>query len=109
MRVGMQEMDDKAAPKVTFDGVAPLHFYGELVKTAEGRMIMEAKGHFQQFVNTIRTHGMESSDLEVIAKLKSVLWAVVRSPCEECLDLANAGPLEGPYRIHRGRCRIPGA
>lgn len=57
--------------------MAPLHFYGELVKTAEGRMILEAKGHFGQFVDVIRTHGMESSDLEVIAKLKSVLWAVV--------------------------------
>lgn len=61
-----------------FDGVAPLHFYGELVKTAEGRMILEAKGHFREFVDVIRTHGMESSDLEIIAKLKSVLWAVVR-------------------------------
>ena len=77
MRVGMQEVDDKAA-RIPFDGVAPLHFYGELVKTDEGRMILDAKGHFQEFVNTIRTHGMESSNLETIAKLKSVLWAVVR-------------------------------
>lgn len=78
MRVGMQDVDDKAASRLPFDGVAPLHFYGELVKTAEGRMILEAKGHFQEFVNTIRTHGMENSDLVLIAKLKSVLWAVAR-------------------------------
>lgn len=77
MRVGLQEVDEKAAPRLAFDGVAPLHFYGELVKTAEGRMILQAKGHFLEFVDTIRTHGMESGDLEIIAKLKSVLWAVV--------------------------------
>ena len=61
-----------------FDGSVPLHFYGELVKTAEGRMILEAKGHFQEFADFIRAHGMEDEDLELIAKLKSVLWAVVR-------------------------------
>lgn len=73
----MPSASEKNGSRSAFDGVAPLHFYGELVKTAEGRMILEAKGHFQEFVATIRTHGMESSDLTIIAKLKSVLWAVV--------------------------------
>lgn len=60
-----------------FDGTPPLHFYGELVKTSEGRMILQAKGHFQEFVDIIRTHSAEQSDQEIISKLKSVLWAVV--------------------------------
>lgn len=63
-----------------FDGTVPLHFYGELVKTPEGRMILEAKGHFQEFVDFVRAHGMEEEDLEVITKLKSILWAVVSIP-----------------------------
>lgn len=61
----------------TFDGTVPLHFYGELVKTAEGRAILEDKGHFYAFAEFIRTHGLESKNLETMMKLKSVLWAVV--------------------------------
>ena len=77
-----------------------MHFYGELVKTAEGRMILDAKGHFQEFADFIRAHGMEDEDLELIAKLKSVLWAVVRNVG---LGLSPARKLNlnvtGPYRI----------
>lgn len=65
-------------PRSSFDGTVPTHFYGELVKTTEGRMILEAKGHFREFADYIRTNGMEDSDLELMDKLKSVLWAVVR-------------------------------
>ena len=65
--------------ETTFNGIVPLHFYGELVKTAEGLVILEAKGHFKEFVDYIRAHGMEESDAELLEKLKSVLWAVVRS------------------------------
>lgn len=39
-------------------------------------MILEAKGYFREFVDFIRLHGMEEEDLEVIGKLKSILWAV---------------------------------
>ena len=75
----------------------PLHFYGELVKTPEGRMILEAKGHFREFVDFIRTHGMEDEDIEVIDKLKSILWAVV--------SLCFYGQ-RGPAHISTGSCRI---
>ena len=61
----------------SFDGTVPLHFYGELVKTEEGRAILEDKGHFVAFAEFIRAHGLESQSLETIMKLKSVLWAVV--------------------------------
>ncbi|EGG07719.1 uncharacterized protein MELLADRAFT_48033 [Melampsora larici-populina 98AG31] len=58
------------------DGTPPPHFYGELVKTEEGRELLRSKGHFQTFLDTIRKHGLEETDLEVITELKTALWAV---------------------------------
>jgi len=60
----------------TFNGVVPLHFYGELTKTAEGCRILEEKGHFNEFAQFIVTCKDEDVDLEIITKLKSCLWAV---------------------------------
>ncbi|CAO1616039.1 unnamed protein product [Sympodiomycopsis kandeliae] len=57
-------------------GPAPPHFYGELAKTPDGCEVLNEKGHFLEFSHFIRHHGMESTDLEILAKLKSVLWAV---------------------------------
>jgi len=54
----------------------PLHFYGELTKTAEGCRILEEKGHFEEFAQFISTCKDEDEDLEVIVKLKSCLWAI---------------------------------
>lgn len=54
----------------------PPHFYGELTKTPEGCQLLQRKGHFAEFAHFIRQHGAESSDSELINKLKSVLWAV---------------------------------
>jgi hypothetical protein len=61
----------------SFDGISPPHFYGELAKTDEGCQLLKEKGHFRDFAKFIREHGLESRDTSVIAKLKSVLWAVV--------------------------------
>ncbi|KNZ50068.1 hypothetical protein VP01_461g7 [Puccinia sorghi] len=58
------------------DGSPPPHFYGELVKTAEGREMLTSKGHFDEFVTTIRKHGLEESNLEVINEVKTALWAI---------------------------------
>lgn len=58
------------------DGTPPPHFYGELVKTVEGRQLLASKGHFQAFVDTIRQHGLEQQDLQIISDLKTALWAV---------------------------------
>lgn len=60
-----------------FDGTVPPHFYGELAKTDEGCQVLEEKGHFAEFAHFIRQHGMECRDVELISKLKSVLWTVV--------------------------------
>ena len=54
----------------------PLHFYGELTKTAEGCRILEEKGHFDEFAQFIVNCKNEVEDMEVIVKLKSCLWAV---------------------------------
>lgn len=60
----------------SFTGVVPLHFYGELTKTAEGCRILEEKGHFDEFAEVIVNYKDEDEDLERIVKLKSCLWAV---------------------------------
>ena len=62
-----------------FDGVVPPHFYGEMSKTELGCQVLSERGHFGEFSHFIRQHGLESEDLEVILKLKSILWAVVRN------------------------------
>lgn len=66
--------------RTLFDGKPPPHFYGELVKTPEGCEILADSGHFARFADFIQQHGLEDYDTEVIARLKSVLWAVVRFP-----------------------------
>jgi len=57
-------------------GVAPPHFYRELTRTSEGCKLLHQKGHFDEFVNTIRKFGMESQDPETMLKVKGCLWAV---------------------------------
>ena len=61
-----------------FDGTVPPHFYGEMTKTELGCQVLQQKGHFAEFSDYIRQHGLESEDHDLILKLKSVLWAVVR-------------------------------
>ncbi|KAG1808998.1 Rapamycin-insensitive companion of mTOR, N-term-domain-containing protein [Suillus variegatus] len=61
---------------LAFDGVVPPHFYGEMSKTELGCQVLSEKGHFSEFSHFIKQHGLESEDLELILKLKSILWAV---------------------------------
>lgn len=61
-----------------FDGTVPPHFYGELTKTEEGCQTLLESGHFAEFAQFIRQHGLEAKDVDLINKLKSVLWVVVR-------------------------------
>lgn len=58
-------------------GAVPRHFYGEMAKTDFGCQILQEKGHFKEFSQVIRQHRLESEDMELIMKLKSILWAVV--------------------------------
>ncbi|KAI0526669.1 Rapamycin-insensitive companion of mTOR, N-term-domain-containing protein [Xylaria bambusicola] len=58
------------------DSHIPPHFYRELTRTKEGCQLLEDKGHFLDFASTIRDHGMQSDDLELITKVKGCLWAV---------------------------------
>lgn len=57
-------------------GAAPPHFYRELTRTTEGCELLQAKGHFEEFVATIEDWGGESQDPELILKVKGCLWAV---------------------------------
>jgi rapamycin-insensitive companion of mTOR len=56
----------------------PSHFYGEMAKTELGCAVLGEKGHFGDFARFIRDYGLEADDAELIVKLKSILWAVVR-------------------------------
>jgi rapamycin-insensitive companion of mTOR len=47
-------------------------------KTELGCQVLQEKNHFVDFAHFIRQHGLESGDPELILKLKSILWAVVR-------------------------------
>ncbi|GAA5937590.1 TORC2 complex subunit TSC11 [Sporobolomyces koalae] len=75
MAAAMQPDHMVLAPTL-FDGTPPSHFYGELVKTAEGCDILEDSGHFLRFCDVIRQHAEHDLDPDYIAQLKSVLWAV---------------------------------
>jgi large subunit ribosomal protein L17e len=61
-----------------FEGTVPAHFYGEMAKTELGCHVLQEKGHFAEFAQFIRQHSHESEDTDLIMKLKSILWAVVR-------------------------------
>lgn len=58
------------------DGVVPPHFYRELTRTKEGCRLLQEKGHFDEFVETIHECGFEAEDHETIVKVKGCLWAV---------------------------------
>ena len=62
-----------------FDGIVPPHFYGVMAKTELGCQVLQQKGHFSEFAQFIKKHGLEQEDPDIILKLKSILWAVVRS------------------------------
>jgi hypothetical protein len=70
-------LEDAMAPETTLEfGIVPPHFYRELTRTREGCALLEAKGHFDEFVATIKDCGMEDDDAETILKVKGCLWAV---------------------------------
>lgn len=58
------------------DGLSPPHFYGELTKTEEGCQLLRDKGHFQLFVQYIRSYSLDNQDIDALQQLKAVLWAV---------------------------------
>ncbi|KAF9781640.1 Rapamycin-insensitive companion of mTOR, N-term-domain-containing protein [Thelephora terrestris] len=59
-----------------FDGIVPPHFYGVMAKTELGCQVLHQKGHFSEFAQFIKKHGLEQEDPDIILKLKSILWAV---------------------------------
>lgn len=58
------------------DSHVPPHFYRELTRTQEGSKLLRDKGHFDEFATTIRDHGMETHDAEMMTKVKGCMWAV---------------------------------
>jgi hypothetical protein len=61
-----------------FDGIVPPHFYGVMAKTELGCQVLHQKGHFGEFAQFVKKHGLEREDPDLILKLKSILWAMVR-------------------------------
>ena len=70
----LSPFDDEADAET--DGHIPPHFYRELTRTQEGCRLLSDKGHFDEFVSTIREYGMQSEDPELLTKVKGCLWAV---------------------------------
>jgi len=68
-----------STPPSAFDGIVPPHFYGVMAKTELGCQVLHQKGHFSEFAQFIKKHGLEQEDPDIILKLKSILWAVVRA------------------------------
>ena len=71
----LHSFNDDSMPDQEY-GVVPPHFYRELTRTYEGCKLLSQKGHFDEFVSTIKDLGMEDADPEVILKVKGCLWAV---------------------------------
>ncbi|KAF2723150.1 hypothetical protein K431DRAFT_283312 [Polychaeton citri CBS 116435] len=71
-----QPLSDPDALEPHSYGSVPPHFYRELTRTAEGCELLRAKGHFEEFANTIQDLAMEDQDAEIILKVKGCLWAV---------------------------------
>jgi rapamycin-insensitive companion of mTOR len=68
--------DDNLPPETLEYGIVPPHFYRELTRTREGCALLDAKGHFDEFVATVKDLGMEEEDAELILKVKGCLWAI---------------------------------
>lgn len=75
--------DDADAEADYHDLHVPPHFYRELTRTKEGCKLLRDKGHFEEFAATIRDHGMQAEDLELITKVKGCMWAVGNVGCME--------------------------
>lgn len=54
----------------------PAHFYGELAKTEEGVALLLEKGHFTLYVDLLRRHWHEHTDLTIVHHVKAALWAI---------------------------------
>lgn len=78
-----------------------------MAKTELGCQVLIEKGHLAEFAHFIRQHGLESEDLDLILKLKSILWAVVSCSVILHCSLGISTPL-GKYRSHRTRASILG-
>jgi len=99
---------------IAFDGTVPPHFYGAMAKTELGCQVLIEKGHLAEFAHFIRQHGLESEDLDLILKLKSILWAVGNIGAterglpfleeEELIPMATEIARESPVLSVRGTC-----
>ncbi|KAH7214751.1 Rapamycin-insensitive companion of mTOR, N-term-domain-containing protein [Fusarium oxysporum] len=72
----MSLFDDGEIDGDYHDNHVPPHFYRELTRTQEGCRLLSDKGHFEDFAATIREHGMDKGDAEMLTKVKGCLWAV---------------------------------
>ena len=60
-----------------FNGTILSHFYGELVRTEEGCVLLSERGHFDEFTRVIIQYGNDDIPYEAnTLQLKSFLWAV---------------------------------
>jgi hypothetical protein len=69
-----------------------------MAKSVLGSQVLWDKGHFNDFSDFIRQHGMEEDDVEIIGRLKSMLWAVVRANPVSEVYYCNLTRTSGSHR-----------
>lgn len=57
--------------------MTPLHFYGELVRTEEGRHYLRESGHMERFVKELQEFDPKDEDPVHLLRIKAVLWTLV--------------------------------
>lgn len=70
------KLQGEGAAELRAIGAAPSHFYRELARTEEGCRLLKTKGHFEEFVSSIRQYRLTEEDAEVVLKVKGCLWAI---------------------------------
>jgi rapamycin-insensitive companion of mTOR len=75
-QTGRLSIVDEAHAEMEHETHIPPHFYRELARTKEGCKLLSDKGHFAEFANTIRDYGMQSTDPELMLRVKASMWAV---------------------------------
>ena len=79
-----------------------------MAKTELGCQVLQQKGHFSEFAQFIKKHGLEQEDPDIILKLKSILWAVVRPQFFLCVipALTAINHLRGTLGPRRVGCHF---
>ncbi|KAJ1971169.1 hypothetical protein H4R35_005426, partial [Dimargaris xerosporica] len=61
----------------------PLHFFGQLIKTAAGRQLIEEQNYLDKFVEKLVGSSMDFQEAQELLDFKAVLWALAHMGADE--------------------------